>query len=171
MVSWKQRKEGRRKRASSHWMSSTSPLDNEIASQALVGTQKVEPLSSGLPFESQLSQFLSPPLKSRFSSPSLPSTLLEPTLHLDSAAPTPSLDPAGRIDPSTNFLFPLALSPLSIPSEGLPLSLVGLGVRTVSFLSVKVYSVGFYTNCRMLGGVKGVSVQRRTRFGKMRSER
>ncbi|WWD06472.1 hypothetical protein V865_004562 [Kwoniella europaea PYCC6329] len=48
-----------------------------------------------------------------------------------------------RVDPDTNIQFPLDLSStLSTPSP--ILSLVGLGVRKVSFLRVKVYSAGFY---------------------------
>ncbi|GHJ88387.1 hypothetical protein NliqN6_4789 [Naganishia liquefaciens] len=46
------------------------------------------------------------------------------------------------VDPSTSINFPQTLVPLSLPNS--PLPLVGLGVRTVSFLRVKVYSAGFY---------------------------
>ncbi|KAL7412645.1 chalcone-flavanone isomerase-domain-containing protein [Mrakia frigida] len=80
----------------------------------------------------------------------LKDTPLLPTLSLETA-----VDPSGRTDPSSNLFFPLSLSPLSFPPTGPPLSIVGLGVRVVSFLRIQVYSVGFYTNCRMLGGVKG----------------
>jgi hypothetical protein len=45
------------------------------------------------------------------------------------------------VDPSTEIVFPLHLDPAT---PGPLLRLVGLGVRTVSFLRVKVYSVGFY---------------------------
>ena len=49
------------------------------------------------------------------------------------------------MDPATAIAFPKTLR---IPSKTpLPeFSLVGLGVRTVSFLGIKVYSVGFYAD-------------------------
>ena len=50
-------------------------------------------------------------------------------------------------DPDTSILHPVTL-PLSTPSS--PLTLVGLGVRTVSFLSVRVYSAAFYVEDRNL---------------------
>jgi hypothetical protein len=80
---------------------------------------------------------------------------LLPVLALD--AP---VDPSLRVDPSTSLPFPISLSPPSLPASSPALALVGLGVRTVSFLKVKVYSVGFYTaaSARELEGVQGVSV-------------
>lgn len=50
-----------------------------------------------------------------------------------------------KADPATSIAFPTALT---IPSKiTLPtLSLVGAGVRTVSFLRIQVYSVGFYAD-------------------------
>lgn len=51
------------------------------------------------------------------------------------------------VDPATNIEFPKTLkigATVQIP----PLSLVGVGVRTVSFLGIKVYSVGFYADLR-----------------------
>lgn len=50
-----------------------------------------------------------------------------------------------EIDPGTSIAFPKTLQ---IPSKfPLPrLSLVGVGTRTVSFLGLKVYSVGFYAD-------------------------
>ncbi|WRT68901.1 uncharacterized protein IL334_005883 [Kwoniella shivajii] len=67
--------------------------------------------------------------------------------HADSAPSDLRDDPKSklpfRVDPDTNLQFPLELSSsLATPSP--PLSLVGLGVRKVSFLRVKVYSAGFY---------------------------
>lgn len=50
-------------------------------------------------------------------------------------------------DPDTSILHPVTL-PLSSPST--PLTLIGLGVRTVSFLSVRVYSAAFYVEDRTL---------------------
>jgi len=47
-----------------------------------------------------------------------------------------------RIDPSTSLELPSVLRLTSTP----PLTLLGLGVRTVSFLRVKVYVVGFYAD-------------------------
>ncbi|KIR42318.1 hypothetical protein I307_00795 [Cryptococcus deuterogattii 99/473] len=49
--------------------------------------------------------------------------------------------PVFRVDPETSIEFPVTLS-LATPSP--PLTLVGLGVRKVSFLKIKVYSAGFY---------------------------
>lgn len=46
------------------------------------------------------------------------------------------------VDPATTVSHPLTLSPSSAPQ----LALIGVGVRTVSFLSFKVYSAGFYAN-------------------------
>ncbi|PFH53374.1 hypothetical protein AMATHDRAFT_137727, partial [Amanita thiersii Skay4041] len=49
------------------------------------------------------------------------------------------------VDPATTISFPTSLTvpaKVKIP----PLTLVGLGVRTVSFLGIKVYSVGFYAD-------------------------
>jgi hypothetical protein len=48
-------------------------------------------------------------------------------------------------DPATSISFPKTMripSNIGIP----PLTLVGVGVRTVSFLGIKVYSVGFYVD-------------------------
>jgi len=49
------------------------------------------------------------------------------------------------VDTATSIAFPKTLdvpAKVKIPT----LSLVGLGVRTVSFLGIKVYSVGFYAD-------------------------
>ncbi|KAF5312863.1 hypothetical protein D9619_003389 [Psilocybe cf. subviscida] len=49
------------------------------------------------------------------------------------------------VDPATSIAFPKVMripATIKIP----PMELVGLGVRTVSFLGVKVYSVGFYAD-------------------------
>lgn len=49
------------------------------------------------------------------------------------------------VDPATSIAFPKVMripSSIEIP----PLILVGLGVRTVSFLGIKVYSVAFYAD-------------------------
>ena len=50
----------------------------------------------------------------------------------------------GSVDPATSIAFPVTLQPPSSP----PLTLIGLGVRTVSFLRIKVYSVAFYADMR-----------------------
>ncbi|KAF8971499.1 chalcone-flavanone isomerase-domain-containing protein [Flammula alnicola] len=49
------------------------------------------------------------------------------------------------VDPATSIAFPKTMR---IPSnlKIAPLALVGVGVRTVSFLGVKVYSIGFYAD-------------------------
>jgi hypothetical protein len=48
-------------------------------------------------------------------------------------------------DPATSIEFPTVLR---IPSKGAlpPFTLIGLGVRVVSFLKIKVYSVAFYAD-------------------------
>jgi hypothetical protein len=46
------------------------------------------------------------------------------------------------VDPATSIKFPTVLR-----LEGEPeMTLLGVGVRTVSFLSIRVYSVGFYAD-------------------------
>ncbi|KAG1755008.1 chalcone-flavanone isomerase-domain-containing protein [Suillus paluster] len=65
------------------------------------------------------------------------------TIHLDAEPSLP--DSEFETDPATSIAFPKTLR---IPSK-FPLpqfSLVGVGVRTVSFLGIKVYSVGFYAD-------------------------
>lgn len=49
------------------------------------------------------------------------------------------------VDPATSIAFPKTIRvPAKIPIP--PLTLVGLGVRTVSFINMKVYSVGLYAD-------------------------
>lgn len=65
----------------------------------------------------------------------------------------------GLVDPDTQIPFPIRLPLTSLSSPNL--SLVGLGVRKVSFLRVKVYSVGFYLEeslTNRLAGLPGWSV-------------
>lgn len=59
------------------------------------------------------------------------------------------------IDPDTQQALPLYLTPAptSLPSSGRKLKLVGLGVRTVSFLRVKVYVAGLYMDESKLDAV------------------
>jgi hypothetical protein len=62
------------------------------------------------------------------------------------------------VDPETSIPFPSHLS-LTTPAPNL--TLVGLGVRKVSFLRVKVYSAGFYLDekvCKQLDHVPGFQV-------------
>jgi hypothetical protein len=54
-------------------------------------------------------------------------------------------------DPATDVVFPTTLELPGTPK----LSLLGLGVRTVSFLRIKVYSVGFYADLRQAGFTVG----------------
>ncbi|KAI0275117.1 chalcone-flavanone isomerase-domain-containing protein [Gloeopeniophorella convolvens] len=63
-------------------------------------------------------------------------------LHLDSKV---IQEEAVVVDPATSIEFPTILR---IPSKGvLPeFTLIGVGVRVVSFLKIKVYSVGFYAD-------------------------
>ncbi|KAF8489583.1 chalcone isomerase [Gautieria morchelliformis] len=68
--------------------------------------------------------------------------MLSEVAHSDDCVPT---DPNTVKDPATDIEFP---STLHIPSR-FPLptyTLLGVGVRKVSFLNVKVYSVGFYAD-------------------------
>lgn len=58
-------------------------------------------------------------------------------MHADAPPPT-----GVHLDPTTKTPFPTLLT----SPEGVPLRLVGTGVRTVSFLSVKVYAVAFYVS-------------------------
>jgi len=56
------------------------------------------------------------------------------------------------VDTATSVAHPLTLTPSSAPE----LALVGVGVRTVSFLSFKVYSAGFYANDYTLKRLRSV---------------
>jgi len=56
-------------------------------------------------------------------------------------------------DPETSTPFPLSLNLLT-PTP--PLTLIGLGVRKVSFLRVKVYSAGFYLEESALRGLDNI---------------
>ncbi|KAH9853058.1 chalcone-flavanone isomerase-domain-containing protein [Lenzites betulinus] len=66
------------------------------------------------------------------------------TVHLDADVPLPPAEEE-TLDPATSIAFPKTLkiqSKTPLPT----FTLVGLGVRTVSFLGIKVYSVGFYAD-------------------------
>ncbi|KAF5377510.1 hypothetical protein D9615_005139 [Tricholomella constricta] len=69
-----------------------------------------------------------------------------PTIHLDAvAAPSIPDNVDTIVDPATSIEFPTTLripSKVKIPT----MTLVGFGVRTVSLLGMKVYSVGFYAD-------------------------
>ncbi len=63
------------------------------------------------------------------------------------------------VERATSTPFPTRMHPVSMPST--PLTLLGVGVRTVSFLRVKVYAAGFYLDedtLARLGSVPGWSV-------------
>ncbi|KAF9535498.1 chalcone-flavanone isomerase-domain-containing protein [Crepidotus variabilis] len=70
-------------------------------------------------------------------------------LHLDAQIPLSGTEAAKDeetiVDPATSIAFPKVMH---IPTNtGTPnLTLLGVGVRTVSFLGIKVYSVGFYAD-------------------------
>ncbi|KAF8311291.1 hypothetical protein DL93DRAFT_2061247, partial [Clavulina sp. PMI_390] len=51
-------------------------------------------------------------------------------------------------DAATGMKFPATIQPPSCP----PLTLIGLGVRTVSFLRVQVYSIAFYADLSNISG-------------------
>ncbi|OAV91583.1 hypothetical protein PTTG_27921 [Puccinia triticina 1-1 BBBD Race 1] len=59
------------------------------------------------------------------------------------------------VDPATQTQLPAELSPHHIALQE-PLRLVGLGVRTVSFLAIKVYVAGFYADPRVLRALRVV---------------
>jgi len=70
-------------------------------------------------------------------------------IYLDSQPPETTIQKNAMkdsiVDPATSISFPKEIqvpSKVTIP----PLTLVGVGVRTVSFLGVKVYSVAFYAD-------------------------
>jgi len=53
--------------------------------------------------------------------------------------------PIVPVDPATFIAFPTTLRlPSKVPLPNF--TLIGVGVRTVSFLGIKVYSVGFYAD-------------------------
>ncbi|KAK8843440.1 hypothetical protein IAR55_007097 [Kwoniella newhampshirensis] len=78
-------------------------------------------------------------------------------VHADSAATDFRDDPKSqapfRVDPDTSIAFPLTFTTTS-PSPSL--TLVGLGVRKVSFLRVKVYSAGFYLDERFTNDLHNI---------------
>jgi len=70
-----------------------------------------------------------------------------PTIHLDAVEHPPRAQDNVEtvLDPATSIEFPKTIcvpSKIKIPT----MTLLGLGVRTVSFLGIKVYSVGFYAD-------------------------
>ncbi|GAA5825381.1 hypothetical protein JCM10212_006732, partial [Sporobolomyces blumeae] len=67
-----------------------------------------------------------------------------PVVHAE-APPSPPTERT-YLDPTTQTPFPATI----VSPDGVPLSLVGTGVRTVSFLSIKVYAVAFYVSEREL---------------------
>ncbi|CDO70261.1 hypothetical protein BN946_scf184942.g61 [Trametes cinnabarina] len=70
---------------------------------------------------------------------------LQSTVHLDAEAAPPPAEEETRVDPATSIEFPTTLkinSRTPLPT----FTLMGVGVRTVSFLGIKVYSVGFYAD-------------------------
>jgi Chalcone isomerase like len=50
------------------------------------------------------------------------------------------------VDPATSISFPKSMKMPENIKLSSPLTLVGVGVRTVSFLGIRVYSVGFYAD-------------------------
>ena len=50
------------------------------------------------------------------------------------------------VDPATSISFPKSMKMPEKIKLSSPLTLVGVGVRTVSFLGIRVYSVGFYAD-------------------------
>lgn len=83
-----------------------------------------------------------------------------PSVHLEAPQQQqlPDEKSAFRIDPSTSQPFPLCLpNPITpLPSSCGELSLVGLGVRTVSFLRVKVYVSALYIDSAALTALENI---------------
>lgn len=81
------------------------------------------------------------------------------TLHLE-AQEIPSIsstqEGAFRLDPSTGQPLPVSISvPQDVFSNGSEeLRLIGLGVRTVTFLSVRVYVAGLYVDAKAIDALK-----------------
>ncbi|GAA5905215.1 chalcone isomerase domain-containing protein [Sporobolomyces salmoneus] len=69
-----------------------------------------------------------------------PKMLSLPVVHAE-APPSPA-SLGTYLDPTTKTPFPTTL----VSPDGVKLRLVGTGVRTVSFLSIRVYAVGFYVS-------------------------
>jgi len=69
------------------------------------------------------------------------------TAHAEAPLTDPTYDPdvPMRAEPFTWLLFPTTIHPTSSPPS-IQLKLMGLGVRTVSFLAVRVYVAGFYVD-------------------------
>ncbi|KAF4623511.1 hypothetical protein D9613_001663 [Agrocybe pediades] len=72
------------------------------------------------------------------------------TIHLDSQVQdtivqTNAIEET-TVDPATSIAFPKTMRVPMANVKVPPLTLVGVGVRTVSFLGVKVYSIGFYAD-------------------------
>jgi len=82
---------------------------------------------------------LSPPPIALLAHPPLP--VAAQPLYADAPPPV-----SVHLDPTTKTPFPTRLT----SPDGTPLRLVGTGVRTVSFLAVKVYAVAFYASEREL---------------------
>lgn len=63
-----------------------------------------------------------------------------------------------RIDPSTSQPFPITIpTPMTpLPSSCKSLHLVGLGVRTVSFLRIQVYVAGLYIDSSALNKLSSI---------------
>ncbi|KAJ9124217.1 hypothetical protein QFC22_001015 [Naganishia vaughanmartiniae] len=90
------------------------------------------------------------------------------TVYADSERTSPILDLSNAkdafvVDPATSISFPQTLKSLALP--GSSLSLVGLGVRTVSFLRVKVYSAGFYLEDSALQSLRNQAEWKHLRDG------
>lgn len=73
-------------------------------------------------------------------------------------------DAAGKdvdviLDPTSQMPFPKSL----VSPSGAKLAFVASGVRTVSFLSIRVYAAGFYVNESALQSAKGVQDEQQMR--------
>jgi hypothetical protein len=78
------------------------------------------------------------------------------TLHLEAPQSLKEKTEDFRFDPSTSQSFPITLPTPLTPLPSRKLSLVGLGVRTVSFLRVKVYVAGLYIDSNTLDSLNKV---------------
>jgi len=109
------------------------------------------PLSNGARVKNYLGSI---PPRAQFACPSLRLTLIAGAgvalgvscLLLNPIGLDRAPDSSTQVEPETSVAFPHTIQPPSCP----PLVLIGLGVRKVSFLRIKVYVVGFYADPTLL---------------------
>lgn len=76
-------------------------------------------------------------------------------MHVAHAEAPPVANKSEYVDPTTKTAFPSTI----VSPEGVTLELVGTGVRTVSFLAIKVYAVAFYVSQRELAQARSGALE------------